>query len=374
MSSQPPTTIHEYFSDLSDPRGQNVQHPLLSIITIALCGTLCGADNWVDIEMYGHAKREWLATFLDLPHGIPSHDTFGRVFRQIDPDEFQRCFHDWTMAICELTAGEVVAIDGKQVRRSKDGSLGQEGIYMVSVWASENRLVLGQEKVDDHSNEITAIPKLLRLLDLAGSIITIDAMGCQTDIAQAIMEQEADYVIAVKGNQGMLLDDVVAAFESLPPGLHLSSTRTIEKDHGRIEIRECWVTAAPAVLDYIQAYKAWPGLHSLVKIVSERRLPDKTTLDTRYFIASLPPDASHLLQVVRTHWHIENRLHWVLDIAFREDDNRVRKDHAPQNLAVLRHIALNLLKQDTSLKVGIKAKRLRAGWDQAYLLQVLCAS
>jgi predicted transposase YbfD/YdcC len=373
MSFQPPTNIHQYFGDVTDPRGQNVRHPLLSIIAIAICGTLCGADNWVDIEMYGQAKQDWLSTFLDLPHGIPSHDTFGRVFRQLDPDEFQRSFHTWTMAICELTQGEVVAIDGKQVRRSKDGVLGKEGMHMVGVWASENQLVLGQEKVNDHSNEITAIPKLLHFLDLAGSIVTIDAIGCQTEIAQTIMDQGADYVLAVKANQETLLEDVTAAFETLPPGVRLPRARTIDKDHGRIELRECWVTDDPAILSHIQAYKAWAGLRSLVKIVSERRLPDKTTIETRYFITSLLPDAPRLLQVVRTHWHIENRLHWVLDIAFREDENRARKDHAPQNLAVLRHLALNLLKQDTSLKIGIKAKRLRAGWDHQYLLNVLCA-
>jgi predicted transposase YbfD/YdcC len=372
MSSQPPTNVHQYFGELSEPRGQNVQHPLLSIITLAICGTLCGADTWVDIEMYGHAKQEWLATFLDLPHGIPSHDTFGRVFRQIDPEEFQGCFREWTRAICELTQGEVVAVDGKQLRRSKDGLLGKEGIYMVSAWASENRLVLGQEKVDDHSNEITAIPRLLQLLDLAGSVVTIDAMGCQTDIAETILEQEAEYVLAVKANQDTLLEDVVAAFATLPPGVRLDYHRTTDKGHGRIEIRECWTTATPTVLDHIQGYKAWPGLQSLVKVVSERRLPDRTTVETRYFISSLPPDAQRLLQVVRTHWHVENRLHWVLDIAFREDESRVRKDHAPQNLAVLRHLTLNLLKQETSLQVGVKAKRLRAGWDQDYLLKVLC--
>jgi len=359
MPSQPPTNIHQYFGDVTDPRGQNARHPLLSIIAIAICGTLCGADNWVDIEMYGQAKQEWLSTFLDLPHGIPSHDTFGRVFRQLDPDEFQRSFHTWTMAICELTQGEVVAIDGKQVRRSKEGVLGKEGIHMVSIWASENQLVLGQEKVDDHSNEITAIPTLLHLLDLTDSIVTIDAIGCQTEIAQTIIDQGADYVMAVKANQETLLDDVIAAFETLPSGVRLPYARTIDKGHGRIERRECWVTDDPAILNHIQAYKAWAGLQSLVKIVSERRLPDKTTIETRYFITSLPPDAQHLLRVVRTHWHIENRLHWVLDIAFREDENRVRKDYAPQNLAVLRHLALNLLKQDSSLKVGIKAKRLR---------------
>ena len=375
MTTQPPSNIHEYFGSLNDPRdGQNVQHKLIDILTIAICGILCGADNWVDIEMFGEAKAEWLSSFLELKHGIPSHDTFGRVFRALNAEEFQRCFADWTTAICEISDGSIVSVDGKQLHGSQDGSLGRDGIYMVSLWASENELVLGQEKVADHSNEITAIPRLLKLLDIRGSIVTIDGMGCQTDIVNTIVQAGADYVIALKANQRTLLKDTQLAFESTDPEFAPAYHQTINKGHGRIEIRQCWVTAASDLLDFIADFKTWSGLQSLVKIVCERRFADRTESDTRYFISSLPPDPQHLLHVVRSHWSIENALHWVLDIAFRQDDNRVRKDNAPQNLAILQHLALNLLKQDKSLKVGVKAKRLRAGWDEPYLLKVLCSA
>jgi predicted transposase YbfD/YdcC len=375
MWSEPPSNIHEYFGSLTDPRnGQNVQHKLIDILTIAICGIICGADNWVDIEMFGQAKAEWLSSFLELEHGIPSHDTFGRVFRALNAEEFQRYFADWTAAICELSAGSIVAVDGKQLHGSQDGILGRDGIYMVSVWATENELVLGQDKVADHSNEITAIPRLLKLLDIRGSIVTIDGIGCQTEIVNTIVDAGADYVIALKANQRTLLKDTQLAFESNHPDFEPAYHQTINKGHGRIEIRQCWVTAASDLLDFIADFKTWSGLQSLVKIVCERRFADRTETDTRYFISSLAPDPQHLLHVVRSHWSIENRLHWVLDIAFRQDDNRVRKDSAPQNLAILQHLALNLLKQDKSLKVGVKAKRLRAGWDEPYLLKVLCSA
>jgi predicted transposase YbfD/YdcC len=373
MSNEAHSNIEQCFGALNDPReGQNIQHKLLDIITIAICGMLCGADNWVDIEMFGQAKQEWLSSFLELGHGIPSHDTFGRVFRALNATEFEASFTDWTRAICELSAGSILSVDGKQMRRSKDGLLGRDGIYMVSVWAGANNLVLAQDKVDDHTNEITVIPDLLKLLDISGSVVTIDGIGCQTEIVNTIIEQGADYMIAVKANQETLFDDVQAAFgpttREFAPAYH----KTIEKGHGRIEIRECWVCQLPDVLDFIVDYKVWSGLRSLVKVVAERRWPDKVEHDTRFFISSLQADPKQLLAIVRAHWQIENKLHWVLDIAFRQDENRVRKDNAPNNLAVLQHIALNLLKQDTSLKVGLKAKRLRAGWDNAYLLKVLC--
>jgi predicted transposase YbfD/YdcC len=372
MPPKSPTSISQYFDGVVDPRtGQNVQHPLLNIITIAICGIICGADTWVDIEMYGNAKSVWLATFLDLRHGIPSHDTFGRVFRYINPEEFQACFQEWTTAICERTEGEVMAVDGKYVRRSKDGTLGKDAIQMVSIWASENELVLAQEKVDEGTNEITTIPHLLRLFDLEGGVVTVDAIGCQTDIAEAVIGQRADYVLAVKDNQETLRHDIASIFEQFPPFIQPDYHKTVNKGHGRIEIRECWAVSHPEVLAYLKDYKEWKSLQSIVKVVAERRIGNDTTLSTRYFITSLPANARHLLHVVRTHWHIENRLHWVLDIAFREDESRVRKDHAPHNLTILRHIALNLLKQESSLKVGVKAKRLRAGWDEDYLLKVL---
>lgn len=373
MSKEPHSNIERYFGEVSDPRrGQNIQHKLLDIISIAICGIVCGADNWVDVEMFGQAKVEWLSSFLELGHGIPSHDTFGRVFRALNAAEFEASFADWTRAICELSAGSILSVDGKQMRRSKDGRLGRDGIYMVSVWAGENNLVLAQDKVADHTNEIIAIPKLLKLLDISGSVVTIDGIGCQSEIVKTIVEQDADYVIAVKANQETLFDDVQAAFGPTTREFAPAYYKTVEKDHGRIDIRECWVCQLPDVLDFIVDYKDWSGLRSLVKVVAERRLSDKVEHDTRFFISSLEAHPKRLLDIIRAHWQIENKVHWVLDIAFRQDENRVRKDNAPNNLAILQHIALNLLKHDTSLGVGLKAKRLRAGWDNAYLLNILC--
>jgi predicted transposase YbfD/YdcC len=364
--------IGEHFGGMRDPRsGQNIWHPLVNIVVIAICGAICGADNWVDVEMFGNAKRDWLGTLLELTHGIPSHDTFGRVFRQIDPEEFQARFQRWTSEIRVRVSGEVLSVDGKTERGSRDGTLGLAALAMVSVWASENELVLAQDRIDEGTNEITVIPDLLRLLDVKDTVVTIDAIGCQTEIAQAIIDQKADYVLALKANQGSLFEDVVAAFEKTVPAIPTDYHRTVNKGHGRIETRECWALSDPDILSYINDYKEWPGLHSLIKVTSDRKINGQSTQATRYFISSLPPVASQLLAAVRAHWLIENSLHWVLDLAFREDANRSRKDHAPQNLAVLHHIALNLLKHESSLKVGIKAKRLRAGWDHHYLLKVL---
>jgi predicted transposase YbfD/YdcC len=376
MSQQLPGDIDEYFGDLPDPRsGDNIRHPLINIMTITICAVICGADTWVDVEMFGQAKQSWFARFLDLKHGVPSHDTIGRVFRMLNPDEFEARFYEWTQHICELMDGEVVAVDGKQLRRSKDGTLGTDGIYMVNVWATENELSLAQQRVADHTNEITAIPPLLQLLDIANTTITIDAIGCQTDIVEVITGQGADYVIAAKGNQGTLLDDIQYTF-SLDQAMQTADYhKTVNKGHGRLEIRECWVIDDPEIMTFINDYKHWAGLQSIVKVVSERRIlqSDKVETDTRYFITSLPGDAQSILHAVRAHWQIENSLHWVLDMAFREDESRVRKDHAPENMAILRQCALNLLKQEDSLDVGISAKRKRAGWDEAYLQKVLCA-
>jgi predicted transposase YbfD/YdcC len=344
---------------------------LSNILTIAICGAICGADNWVDIEMFGNAKYEWLSGFLDLRHGIPSHDTFSRVFRALNPQEFEACFLRWTAQLRVRLSGEVLSVDGKTQRGSKDGSLGLAVLEMVSVWASENELVLAQDRIAEGTNEISVIPALLRMLDIENTIITVDAIGCQTEIAQAIVDQRADYVLALKANQGQLFEDVVTAFERTVPPIPTDTYRTVNKGHGRLETRECWALSDPDILTFINSYKLWPGLQSLVKVTAQRQLPHETTLDTRYFISSLPPLAKPLLTAIRTHWHIENRLHWVLDMAFHDDHNRSRKDHAAQNLAILHHLALNLLKQEPSLKVGIKAKRLRAGWDQHYLLKVL---
>lgn len=375
MSKQDSNNIEQHFGDLPDPRlGDNISHPLINIITISICAVICGANSWVDVEQFGEAKQSWFEEFLDMPHGVPSHDTIGRVFRMLNPKEFEARFRTWTQHICELLNGEVLAVDGKQLRRSKDGTWGTDGIYMVNVWATENKLSLAQAKVANHTNEIKAIPLLLRLLELEETIITIDAIGCQTEIVEVISDQKADYVIAAKDNQGTLLQDIQTAFDRTESHHDVAYHRTVNKGHGRIEIRECWAINDPEIIAYIDDYKDWKNLRSIVKVTSERQLltTGKTEQETRYFITSLGADAQQILHAVRAHWQVENSLHWVLDMAFREDESRVRKDHAPENFAVIRQFALNLLKQDNSLDIGISAKRKRAGWDHNYLLKLLC--
>ena len=368
--------IVEYFAALDDPRiDRTKRHKLLDIVTIAICGTICGADNWVDIELFGNCKEEWFKSFLELPNGIPSHDTFGDVFARLDPEQFQHCFIEWVQAVAQLTQGEVVAIDGKTVRRSHDRTLGKGAIHMVNVWASSNGLALGQTKVEEKSNEITAIPKLLHMLDLTGCIVTIDAMGCQKEIAREIVEVQADYLLAVKKNQGQLYEDVRDLFEGAQEfdfeAVPYDFARTVSKNHGRLETRQCWVITDPDCLDYIQTRQQWAKLNAVVKVTAQREMATGTSVQSRYYISSLASQAKTLLEAARSHWGIENNLHWSLDVTFREDHSRVRKDHGPQNLAVLRQIALNMLKQETTLKPGIQGKRLKAGWVEDYLLEVL---
>lgn len=368
--------ISKHFSQVIDPRVERTKHhQLLDIITIAICAVICGADDWVEVEQFGNDKLDWFHTFLALPNGIPSHDTFGDVFARIDPDEFQRGFLSWVQTIAQLLPGEVVPIDGKTLRRSHDRSLGKHAIHMVSAWASGNRLVLGQLKVAEKSNEITAIPALLQTLALHGCIVSIDAMGCQSDIAATIIAQQADYVLALKGNQGHLLDDVsdlftTACAANFKDVVH-DYAKTTDKNHGRIETRQCWTISEPGELAFLRGLKDWAGLRSVVMLEATRKIGQSTTTDVRYYLSSLTATAQQTLDIVRTHWNIENELHWVLDVAFREDDCRVRTGYAPQNFAVLRHLALNLLKRETSVKVGIKTKRHKAGWSTAYLSKVL---
>jgi len=369
-------SILDHFSSLTDPRvDRTKRHKLLDIMAIAICGSICGADTWVDIELFGNGKEGWLRTFLELPNGIPSHDTFGDVFARLDPEEFQRSFLEWIQAVAEVTKGQVIAVDGKTVRGSHDHSAGKQAIHMVNAWASANGLALGQVKVDRKSNEITAIPELLRLLDVSGCIVTIDAMGCQKEIAKQIVAGGADYILAVKENQGNLHADIHDLFEGAEAfafaDIPHETWQATTKGHGRVETRQCWTIADPVALSYIADREAWPMLASVVKITALRCIGDETSNETRYFISSLAGDAKRMAQAVRSHWAIENSLHWVLDIAFREDESRVRKDHGPENLAVLRQMTLNLLKQDTSLRASIKSKRLNAGWKEDYLLNVL---
>ena len=325
--------------------------------------------------MFGKAKKDWFSRLLELPNGIPSHDTFGRVFARLDPVQFEECFEEWVHAVNDVTGGQVVAIDGKTLRRSHDGVAGKSAIHMVSAWASVNRLILGQTKVDERSNEITAIPELLSTLDVSGCTVTIDAMGCQKDIATTIIDQGADYVLALKENQPQLHQDVTDTFEQARQTgfdyLDHDFHETVNKGHGRIETRRCWSVSDPDHLSYINDRNEWTKLTSVVMIESERIEDGKTSIQARYYISSLPNDARVLLASVRTHWGIENSVHWVLDVAFGEDDSRVRQGNAAQNLSVLRRMALNMLKRETTSQGGVAAKRKRAGWDEDYLLLVL---
>ncbi len=379
MSKTPIGTIGEHFAKVSDPRIERTKrHKLLDIICIAICAVICGADNWVEVENFGQQKLSWLQTFLELPNGIPSHDTFGRVFALVNPEEFQRSFLEWVQAVSQLTQGQVIAIDGKQLRGSHDRSSGKRAIYLVSAWATANHLVLGQQKVNEKSNEITAIPELLKTLEISGCIITIDAIGTQTKIAKLIVGAEADYILSVKENQGKLYQDLTALFDYDRQRNFQEApyeyAKTVGKDHGRIEVRKCWSTSDPEYLESIRSRQNWKGLKSIVMIESERIIGDQSSTEIRYFISSLASDAKRLLLAIRSHWQIENSLHWTLDIAFAEDQNRVRKDHAPENLAVIRHMALNLLKQETTAKGGVKAKRLQCAWSEEYLLKVLAGA
>ena len=357
----------KYFSELRDPRVErNREHLLEEILLIAIASVLSGAESWNDMADYGEDKREWLQTFLTLPGGIPSHDTFNRVFQALDPEEMERGFAAWVSSIAKLTAGEVVAIDGKTLCGTREA--GKKAlVHMVSAWASANNLVLGQRKVDEKSNEITAIPKLLNALELAGTVVTVDAMGCQREIASLIVEKKADYVLAVKDNQGLLAEQVRDSFLLLNAD---AVSEEIDCGHGRVEQRKCSVIAD---LSLIEKAAEWASLQGLVRIESERyhKVSGKVEREIRYYITSLRPDAARLNTVVRQHWGIENKLHWVLDVGFGEDLDRKRAGDAAQNFSLLNRIALNLLKQETTFKRGIRSKRLKAARNQPYLLKLL---
>lgn len=376
MVSRDTASLTEHFGSLVDPRiDRTKRHNLMNIVTIALCGVIAGADSWVDVEAFGRRKAEWLRKMLDLPNGIPSHDTFGRVFAMLDAQQFERCFTEWVLAVREVLQGDVVAIDGKSVRRSHDRYIGKDAIHMVSAWASASGVALGQTRVDERSNEITAIPRLLEMLQVEGCIVTIDAMGCQKEVASKILDERADYVLAVKKNQGRLHEDVhdifdlarKSSFDSLDHDYH----ETINASHGRIETRRCWAVSDLDHIRYVDDGGQWPGLTTLVMVEGERLVDGKTTVESRYYISSLSNDASVLLNAVRSHWSIENQLHWSLDVTFNEDGSRVRSGNGAENFSVLRRMALNLLKAETSTKRSIAGKRKDAAWDNDYLLKVL---
>ena len=370
--------LEEHFGFIEDPRlDRHKEHSLLDIIGLTIIGTLSGADNWVAIEEFGKAKADFLQGLLLLPNGIPSHDTLGRVFSILSAEELEKGFASWISSISQATQGQVVAIDGKRLRGSYDKGSNKAAIHMVSAWATVNQISLGQLKVDDKSNEITAIPELLSMLEIAGCIITIDAMGTQKEIAQQIRAHQADYVLALKSNQGELYEEVKATFEHLINTRFCQQDQQWDKGHGRIESRKCYVLDLQAPdFDWIlsQDLEQWKDIASLVMIQATRWQGDQQQTQNRYYISSLSAqskDAQAFNHIIRTHWAIENQLHWTLDVVFKEDASRVRTGYADQNLSVIRRMALNLLKQDKSLKVGIQNKRMRAAWDNQYLIKIL---
>lgn len=369
----PPFVAH--FATLPDPRiDRSKLHTLLDLLVIALCTLICGGEGWEDMTEFGQAKepffREQLG--LSLVHGIPSPDTFRRLFARLDPEAFTHCFTAWVATLRCHTNAEVISIDGKTLRHSFDTAAGQAPIHVISAWASKNRLVLGQLKVDDKSNEIPAIPALLALLDLRGCTVTIDAMGCQKEIARQIIQQGGDYVLALKGNQGTLHADVAEFFDDARQrgfaGIAHQATETVEKDHGRIEKRRYWLVEA---VDWLITRHDWVGLHSIGMIERRRQIGEQVSLEVSYTINSLTGSVAQFAQAARGHWGIENQVHHVLDVTFEEDDCRIRQENAPQNLATARHIALNLLRQETTSRRGIQGRIRRACWNDEYLLRVL---
>ncbi|BDA73878.1 transposase ISAs1 family protein [Calothrix sp. PCC 7716] len=373
MKIKPKVTIADHFANLLDPRvDRTKRHKLIDIITIAICGVICGASGWVAIETYGKAKLSWLQQFLELPNGIPSHDTFARFFSRLDPENFQECFLSWIQSVNKINE-DIVAIDGKTLRGSYEKGQEKAAIHMVNAWAVKNRLVLGQLKTEKKSNEIKAIPQLIKILDVAGCIVTIDAIGCQKKIVELITNQQGDYVITLKKNQKNLYKNVEGLFQDAIAkkfdGYNHTSYYTHEKNHGREEIRNYLMLSD--VVKQLDPNHEWANFKSIGMVESVRIVNGKTTVKTRYYICSLNNNAEKLAISVRSHWSVENSLHWVLDVALGEDDCRIRKDNAPHNFAVLRRIAVNLLGQEKSQKIGIKNKQFLAAIDEKYLTHVL---
>jgi predicted transposase YbfD/YdcC len=373
MLAHPAPRIADCFCDLVDPRiDRTKRHRLLDIVTIAVCAVLSGAESWVEVADWGRAKRDWLADWRDLPHGIPSHDTFGRVFARLDPTQCEAGFLRWVQTVARTAEPEVIALDGKTIRRSGNRRTGRSPLHLVSAWASQQHLVLAQEAVDTKDNEITTLPTLLARLKRTGQIVTIDAIGCQRAIAAQIVDGDGEYVLALKANQPDLLTNVTDTF-TLATSL-AGTDRTVAKDHGRLEVRVCETISDPAVIGWLDPEGHWPGLQTIARVTATRQIGEQDpTMSVRYYLSSLPGDAKPSAEAVRSHGAIENGLHWVLDMAFREDESRVRTGHSATNLAVLRKLALTLITQDRTRTSGVKASRLRAGWDTDYLLYLLGA-
>ncbi len=393
MSEVITISITVHFAELPDPRGQsNAQrYSLHEILVIALCATLGGATTFVEMSQFGQAKLDWFRSHLGLTleWGIPSHDTFGKLFSALDPDQFAICFRKWTQAIYQETKGQVLAVDGKTLRRSFDTATGQAALHMVSAWATRSRVVLGQFAVREKSNEIVAVPALLKLLDLSGCIVTADALNCQKEVAGQILKQQGDYLFALKENHRWLHEDVAAYFDFAwgraakgvdTTELFASQSSRTNYGHGRREQRSCWCLDATKG-DFPEALRQWPGLRSVIMIERERRTSQNApesgtrwsepTRERHFYLSSLEPDAERIADAVREHWGIENSLHWTLDMVFDEDRCRIRKDNAAINMTMLRHLTLNLVRQDKTSKLGIKVKLHRAGWDEDYMLRLL---
>ncbi len=376
MNTIAEASIWPHFTTLTDPRQKGkIEHMLLDIIIIALCAVISGADTWPDIYAYGLAKQDWLGVFTQLPDGIPSADTFRRVFMLIDKDDFENCFISWVNAVETVTEGQVVAIDGKTNRGTRDKASGQSPIHVVSARASENRITSGQVKTEAKSNEIKAIPELLNLLVIKGCIVTIDAMGCQKAIAEKIIDKEADYVLALKGNQADLYENVQQFFNDAVENdfkdISSDCYETIDGDHGRVEIRRYYTIAD---IDQLAGKENWKDINIIGMAISERHIGDKIETDCRFYISSMENDAKKFGDAVRNHWGIENSVHWVLDVGFREDESRKRKGNSAFNFTILRHIAMNLLRKEKTMRRGMRTKRMKAGWSDAYLAKVLAAA
>lgn len=375
MDVEAPCGLLRFFDELEDPRmNRTKRHSLSDILVITICAVICGADEWTEIELFGKSKGKWFKTFLELPNGIPSHDTFGRVFSRLNPKQLEQCFQRWMAAMAQCSGGQLIAIDGKTIRRSSNKADNKSAIHLVSAWSETNHLVLGQLATDEKSNEIKAIPQLLKMLDITDSVVTIDAMGCQRAIAQQIVKQKGHYVLQVKKNQEKLHDLMQETFDELIgqgiPGVGYACHEDVDAGHGRIETRRIWTT------DWTGWYAdrdKWKGLRSFVCVESIREVNGKSSTERRYYISDLDGrDAKAMLGYIRGHWGIENKLHWSLDVTFREDDLRQRVGHSAENLSRIRRLALNLLRQDKSVKVGAKAKRLKACLEEEYLLRILC--
>lgn len=373
MKTQSRACILDHFTILEDPRmDRTKKHELIDIIVIAICAVISGAEGWEDIRTYGREKAKWLRKFLRLPNGIPSRDTFRRVFGIIDPEKFQECFLSWIEAVGVTTDGQVIAIDGKTLRRSFDRRNGKSALHLVSAWATTNHLTLGQVATSEKSNEITAIPALLEILDSNGAIITIDAMGCQKEIAAKIRDGGGDYVLAVKDNQPSLHEDIERWFtesmedESLK--VEFDFTESTEESHGRKEIRHYYIAEAG---DSISHREQWKDLLTIGAVVSHRMVGEHQSKEYRYYISSMECDAERFANAVRGHWGIENSLHWVLDVTFDEDRCRIRDEKGRENFAMLRRLAVSLLKNEPTSNKSIRGKRLLAAWNHEYLLKVL---